>query len=413
MKDDFTSTARPVAAATLLSMLGVGMLVPALPHLAPQGASSAVAAGALISGYGLSRLFCNTPSGIVVDRLGIARSALIGLLGLVAVSVLGYFSGNLTLLFATMVLQGAASSLFSTAAMTALMLKAGPKGRGRAMAWFQTSLLLGFALGPVIGGQVVDRFGAHAPFPIQAVIALLALAVMRTMPTTPLVERVAGAAPPPSASLGSLIGPALVIGGIGGFAAFFSRFGVAWNVVPQAALQQFHLSTSELGTVIGVATLANLVVMPFLGKLVDGWGAKPTFISAAALNVAAMLALYFAPSLPMLWLATGGVMLATGVMLPAAGAIALTNAKPHMMGRVMGLFRTVAEAGMAFGPAVVPGVTAAAGMPVLGGMLTCSLVTALALAAALLHAGRRAGAAPASPQQQAQPPQQPARRSDG
>lgn len=407
MKDDFISTARPVAAATLLSMLGVGMLVPALPHLAPQGASSGVAAGALISGYGLSRLFCNTPSGIVVDRLGIARSALIGLLGLVAVSVLGYFAGSVALLFATMVLQGAASSLFSTAAMTALMLKAGPKGRGRAMAWFQTALLLGFALGPVIGGQVVERFGAHAPFPIQAVIALLALAVMRTVPRAPVAERVAAGAPPAPVRLGSLIGPALVVGGIGGFAAFFSRFGVAWNVVPQAALQQFHLGTSELGAVIGVATLANLVVMPFLGKLVDGWGARPTLIAAAVLNVVSMLALYFIPTLPMLWLGTGGVMLATGVMLPAAGALALSNARPQMMGRIMGLFRTVAEAGMAFGPAVVPAVTAAAGMPILGGMLTCSLVTAIALVAALMHVTRSTSATHAAmPQQPAQRPDQ-------
>jgi MFS family permease len=173
-----------------------------------------------------------------------------------------------------------------------------------------------------------------------------------------------------------------------------------------AALQQFHLTTSELGTVIGVATLANLAVMPFLGKLVDGWGARPTFIVAAALNVASMLALYLFPSLPMLWLATGGVMLATGVMLPAAGAIALTNAKPQMMGRIMGLYRTVAEAGMAFGPAVVPSVTAAVGMPVLGGMLTCSLVTVVALAAALLHVTRSAPASNAPLQQQ------PAQRSD-
>jgi MFS family permease len=406
MKDDFTSTAWPVAAATLLSMLGIGMLVPALPHLASEGASSGVAAGALISGYGLSRLFCNTPSGIVVDRLGISRSAFIGLLALAAVSVFGYFADNVALLFATMVLQGAASSLFSTAAMTALMLKAGPKGRGRAMAWFQTALLLGFSLGPVIGGQVVERFGAHAPFPIQAVIALLALVVMRAMPMTPLVERAPGAATQPAVKLGSLIGPALVIGGIGGFAAFFSRFGVAWNVVPVAALQQFHLTTSELGTVIGVATLANLAVMPFLGKLVDGWGARPTFIVAAALNIASMLALYVFPSLPMLWLATGGVMLATGVMLPAAGAIALTNAKPQMMGRIMGLYRTVAEAGMAFGPAVVPSVTAAVGMPVLGGMLTCSLVTVVALVAALMHVTRIA------PVSNAPLRQQPAQRSD-
>jgi hypothetical protein len=82
-------------------------------------------------------------------------------------------------------------------------------------------------------------------------------------------------------------------------------------------------------------------------------------------------------------------MLATGIMLPAAGALALTNAKPQFMGRMTGIFRTVGESGMAFGPIVVPAVTAAGGLPVLAGLLVCAAVTAIALAAAALLASRR------------------------
>jgi MFS family permease len=393
MQDDFKATAIPVSVATFMSMLGVGMMVPALPHLAAESGSTGVAAGALIGGYGLARLLFNTPSGILTDRLGITRSAVIGLLLLSAVSICGFFATSLTTLFMVMLMLGAASSLFSTAAMTALVLKAGPKGRGRALAWFQTALLAGFAIGPVIGGQLVERFGAHAPFPTQAVIALLALLAVRAIPKVEPAARNSaapstGQSSGQSSSLGSLLGPALLVGGLGGFAAFFCRFGVAWNLVPLAALQEFHLSTSELGWIIGAGTLANLIVMPVLGRLVDGWGAKPTFITARLLNVAGMLALFAAPSMVMLWISTAVVMLATGVMLPAAGAIALSNVKPQMMGRMMGLYRTVAESGMALGPVVVPAVTAAAGLSVLSGLLTCAVVTAIALAASLL-VGRR------------------------
>jgi MFS family permease len=386
MQDDFKATAIPVSAATLMSMLGVGMMVPALPQLAAQAGSSGVAAGALIGGYGLSRLLFNTPSGMLTDRLGVAKSAVIGLLLLAAVSVFGFFASSFTALFLVMAMQGAASSVFSTAAMTALVLKAGPKGRGRALSWFQTALLAGFAIGPVIGGQLVDRFGAHAPFPTQAAIALLALLALRAMPKVPPAERHSTA---PSTGLGSLIGPALIVGGLGGFAAFFCRFGVAWNLVPVAALQEFHLSTSELGWIIGAGTLANLLAMPVLGRLVDGWGAKPTFIAASVLNITGMLALFAAPSLVMLWISTAVVMLATGVMLPAAGALALTNAKPQVMGRTMGLFRTIGESGMALGPVVVPAVTAIGGLHVLSGLLTCAVVTAIALAAASILGGYR------------------------
>jgi MFS family permease len=102
-----------------------------------------------------------------------------------------------------------------------------------------------------------------------------------------------------------------------------------------------------------------------------------------------MLALFAAPSLLMLWISTAVVMLATGVMLPAAGALALTNARPQVMGRTMGLFRTVGESGMALGPVVVPAVTTAGGLHVLSGLVTCSVVTAIALAAASLMSTRR------------------------
>jgi MFS family permease len=385
MQDAFKATAIPIAAAIGMSMIGLGMLVPAMPRLAAHAGSTGVAAGALMGAYGMARLLFNTPSGILTDRLGIATSAVIGLILLAANSVFGFIATSFPALLVTMAVQGAASSVFSTAAMLALVLKAGPKGRGRALAWFQTALLLGFAIGPMIGGLLVDRFGAHSPFLIQALFALLSLAAMRAAPKgLPAVDTSAT----PSPALRSLLGPALIVGGLGGFASFFCRFGVAWNVVPVAALQQFHLSTSELGWIVGTGTLANLFALPFLGRLIDGWGAQPTFIAASLLNLASLLALFVVQSLAMLWCATAIVMLATGIMLPAAGALALTGCKPQMMGRVVGLFRTVGESGMALGPVVVPALTAANDWSVLSGLLTCAVVSVIALAAAV-KLGRR------------------------
>jgi len=392
MQDHFRATAIPIAAATTMSMLGLGMMVPAFPLLAAQVGSTGVAAGALMGAYGLSRLLFNALSGVLADRFGVARSAILGLLLLAAVSVFGFLARSFIALLVAMAIQGAASSVFSTAAMTALVLKAGPQGRGRALAWFQTALLLSMAIGPMIGGQLVDRFGAHAPFMVQAVVALLALGAVRAMPKAPPAAHQAA---PPAFRLGSLVGPALIVGGLGGFAAFFCRFGVAWNVVPVAAIQQFHLSTGKLGWIIGVGTVANLIVAPVLGRLVDGWGAKPTFITASLLNIAGLISLFAAPTIPMVWISTATVMLTTGVMIPAAGALALTNAKPHVMGRTMGLFRTVGESGMALGPVVVPAVSAAGGLSVLSGLVTCAAVSAIALAAAAwLPAQRRAALAP-------------------
>jgi MFS family permease len=383
VQDDFKATAIPVSVATLMSMLGVGMMITALPLLAVETGSTGVAAGFLIGGYGLSRLLFNTLSGILADRIGISRSAAIGLLLLAADSALGYFATSFHALLVVMAIQGAATSIFSTAAMTALVLKAGPKGRGRALAWFQTALLLALAIGPVIGGELVKRFGAHAPFPTQGAIALLALYAVRAMPKS---QPTAGHSAAPAPGLGAFIGRALIVGGVCGFAAFFCRFAVSWNLVPLAALQQFHQTTRELGWIIGLGTFANIMVLPILGQLVDRWGAKQTFTAASALNVVGMLALLAAPSIVMLWISTTIVMLATGVMLPAAGALALNDANPKTMGRTMGLYRTIGESGMALGPTVGPAVTALGALPLMGGLLTCAVVNAIAIVAACLPA---------------------------
>ncbi|MBC2664923.1 MFS transporter [Novosphingobium flavum] len=390
--DSFRAAAIPIAGATFLSMVGVGMLVPALPELARGAPDPALAAGSLIGAYGFSRLLFNAPSGLALDRIGIARAANVGLLLLAANSALGYFSAHYVVLLAVMAIQGAASSLFSTAAMTALVLKAGPAARGRAMAWFQSSLLLGFATGPVIGGQVVDRFDPHLPFLLQVGIALLAMLAVRAMPGgtgKPGQGKPQGG--PGGAPAASVWKTTLVLGGLAGFAAFATRFGIAWNLVPVEARGPLQLSNGELGWIIGLGTLANLAVTPFLGKLIDGYGARPTYAVAAVLSVAAMVLLLTVPSRAVLWLATALILLATGVMIPAAAALALTGAEPRRMGQLMGIYRTMAESGMAIGPVALPAFTAALGLPVVSGLLPCIALTALA-ACIVLVIGRRPSA---------------------
>jgi MFS transporter, DHA1 family, multidrug resistance protein len=386
MPDSFRQTAIPIAAAAFASLLGLSMMVPAMPLLAKQTSSGAMAAGLMVGVFGIARLLAASPSGVMADRLGIARTAAIGLVILALASVLGVFVTAFIPLLIAIGLQGLGSSIFSTAAMTALVVKAGPQRRGRAMSWFQTSILLSFSVGPVIGGQIVDRFGPHAPFAVQAILAVLALAAVRLMPRTASGAR----ATPSAAAPVSIWQMALLIGAIGGFAAFFSRVGVSWNIVPAAALAQFGLTSSQLGWVIGVGTAANLIAMPFLPRLIDGWGARPSFVLAAAFNVTGMLALFLLPSVLMLWIATAMIMLATGVMIPASAALSLQGVQPQATGRVMGLFRTASDGGMALGPILVPAITKLGGFSLLSGLITCTAMTILALAV-VAYGSRRTG----------------------
>jgi MFS transporter, DHA1 family, multidrug resistance protein len=375
MQNTFRATAVPLSLAIFASLFGVGMLVPALPILAAQTGSGAVAAGFMVSVFGLARIVSSTPSGWLIDRVGAAKTATLGLSILTLVSLLGYFASGFWPICAAIALQGAASSVFSTASMTALILAAGPQQRGRAMVWFQTALLLSFAISPIVGGWAVAQFGPTVPFLAQAILAALALLAVRFMPSSVPVRA--------TANEGSIWTRLLTLtvfaGALGGFAAFFSRLGIAWNVVPVTALGQFGMTTSELGLVIGVGTAANLLAMPFMSKWIDGFGARPTYIATAAVTIVACIALFAFPTKPVLWLSVALVMFGTGVMIPAAIAISMEGVPPSQLGRVLGAVRTVSDAGMAVGPTAVPALTMAWGQPPLFGLITCLGACVMAL----------------------------------
>ncbi|MCA0433421.1 MAG: MFS transporter [Proteobacteria bacterium] len=376
--DDFRATALPIAAATFASLIGLGMLAPAMPIIARETGSDVTAAGLMIGSFGVARLLLASPSGLMTDRIGAARTAMAGLVVLALASFAGFFAKSFAPLVLSIAAQGAGSSLFATAAMTALVLKAGPQHRGRAMTWFQTAILLSFSVGPVIGGQAVSLFGSHVPFLVQGVLAAAALFAVRLMPQTAGARPQAAAATAPGVNLWTI---ALLAGSLGAFAAFFSRIAVAWNIVPVVALSTFAMDPSTLGWIIGAGTALNLAAMPVLPRLIDDWGARPTFLLSATVNAVAVLALYLLPSVAMLWIATAVVLLATGVMIPAATTLALTGAAPQTMGRLMGLVRTAGDTGMAIGPIVVPAFVTFGGFNMLAGLFVCLAVTLVPLAA--------------------------------
>lgn len=382
-RTSFLPVALPIAAATFATMLGIGMLVPALPHLTADS-GGAVAAGALVSAFGVARLVTNIPAGVMADRMGIAPTAIVGLLVIVAGAAAGGISFGLPMLALSLFLQGVGSAIFSTTAMTALVLEAGPDRRGAAMAWFQGALLFAMGIGPVIGGFLVDRFGPTSPFAVEAVMAFLALGAVVVLPGGNGVPSAAAAG---AATRRSFITASLGAGALMGFAAFYARVGGGWNVVPAVATGDLGLTSSHLGWIVGIATLANFLTQPIAARLIDGWGAERTALAAAAVAVGGLILMTLVPTVVILWAGTILLMTATGAMIPAAGAVALKGAPREATGRVMGLFRTATDFAMTVGPLSIPAIVGSLALPVVDGFAVAALVLGVAtLAGAAVRA---------------------------
>ncbi len=286
-------------------------------------------------------------------------------------------------------LQGVGTGIFSTSAMTALVLAAGPERRGAAMAWFQGALLFAMGIGPVVGGFLVDRYGPTSPFLVEALLAFLALGAAVVLPQAGAAD-----ARPAGTARARFLSASLAAGALMGFGAFYARVGGGWTVAPAVAIDDLGLSSSELGWVVGVATLANFLTQPIAVRLIDGWGAERTAVSAAAIAVAGLILMTAAPGVATLWIGTMLLMIATGAMIPAAGAVALKGAPREATGRVMGVFRTATDFAMTAGPITLPAMAGAFALPVADGFAIAAGVLALAV---LLGVGIRARVAALAP----------------
>lgn len=280
-----------IVTATFAATLGIGMLIPAVPLL--TAGLPAVAHGALVSSFGLARLLLSFPSGLAIDRIGDRVAALAGLALLIAGGLIGIPDLGYAGLILSVVLQGAGISVFSTAAMTALLNKAGPERRGTAQSWFQGALLLSYSAGPVIGGYAVSAFGPRAPFAAEALLGLAALPIALMLPAhVPAQKKKAG-----FPLTRDFIGGAAMT-----FAGFLSRIAVSWISVPAVATAILALSPDRYGVIIGVGTALNLLLLPVNARLIDEWSAARLVWVATLVTLAGLALMWLIPTVLVLWI---------------------------------------------------------------------------------------------------------------
>jgi len=357
----------PIAAAVFVAMLGVGMLVPNLPILAKQTTGDAVAAGGLMSAFGLARLIFNVPAGLLADRIGIRPTMVIGLCVLAIGSFIPVVIAGYPAVVAMILLQGVGGAVFVTAAITALVERAGPARRGSAMAWYQGAFLLALSAGPVVGGFLGQHFGYRTVFLCQSVISVCTLLVVRGVQSAAVKPSRRGL------DLGLLRNYRLLAACLMCFAGFFGRSASAWTLIPVVATKWLGLDPTELGVLIGVGTAANFLTLPVVGRMIDRWGAHRALLVTTAVTVGALLLLAAATPWS-LWLGTVLVMTGTGAMLPAASALALAVGGKAGTGAITGLVRSAGDLGLTLGPVGAVGMARAAGLTAADGFWLTALV---------------------------------------
>lgn len=310
-----------------------------------------VLVGILISIYGLVNAVLQPVTGALSDRLG-RRKRLIQIgLGFVGLATLCYTFANRYLdLLALRTIQGMGLALTVPASMALMSAFSKRETRGSSMGIYSTLRMIGFAIGPVIGGFLQVHLGFNAAFYSGAAFVFLAILLVQLWIEDVPMEKKQGSDPPFRIIDRSLLTPGILSAAVATFLAAnaFSMVTTLENEFnARLNMNAFGFSIAFSGLMIG-----RLLSQVPLGRLSDSIGRRPLVITGLLLMAPATILLGGATS--MLHLAALRVAqgLASAAIVAPALAVVADLSSHDSAGRQMSIVTMGFGLGIALGPLI-------------------------------------------------------------
>lgn len=236
-----------------------------------------VLVGILISLYGLMFSFAQPLMGALSDRMGRRKPFIQGGLLFMAAGTLAFvFARRFTDLLLIRALQGIGVAATIPASMALMAAATEKRTRGGSMGVYSTMRMLGFAIGPLVGGFLQVQFGFNAAFYAGAALVSLSTLLVQVWVDEAPPETSAEAAGPFRLFDMDLLSTGIIALGIATFlmASAFSMMTTLENEF-NARLQQTALGFS---IAFSALTFSRLFVQVPLGRLSDRIGRKPLII---------------------------------------------------------------------------------------------------------------------------------------
>lgn len=167
--------------ALFMAMLDNLVVNIALPTISRDLDARATQLQWVISAYTLVFASLQITAGGLGDRFGRKRWFMIGLVIFTSVSALAAFSNSMDMLIAMRALQGLGAALIMPLSLSLISNAFPPEERGRAIGIWSAVSVSSIALGPVIGGAIVEYFSWGWIFLINVPIGILALLVTQAV----------------------------------------------------------------------------------------------------------------------------------------------------------------------------------------------------------------------------------------
>ncbi len=366
--------------ATLVAMLGLGVIEPILPRYAESTGATGIELGVVFAAFALARGLLAPILGEISDRHGRKKLMIAGLILLAFVSLAFVLATTPAALTVIRALQGLASVLVTLVAQ-AYVGDLTPVGReGEILNLFYISLFTGAALGPGLGGYLSDRFGIASPFYAMAALSVLALALILVfVPESRAVEdRVRerrGRKEPP---ILQTLGPVFKDRPMLGIMAYMSSRGFyRWGFntfFPLLAVQAAGMTLTQVGLILSLYMLSGSVLQYPFGWLADrrpSWKIGLILVGGGA-SALSMCAVAAGRSFLVYVVLTLSMGIFSAISRASAIAIRTERGRIHGMGATTGAFTTSFSLGQVLGPIAFGAVADVASIPaafLLGGIV--------------------------------------------
>ncbi len=343
----------PLLAVVFIMVGSVSTLWPVLTPYARDLGANGFEIGLVVGAIYGTRLILQPVIGGFADRHGYRALLLFGTLLYIPIGLVYAAAGSVAVLVAARLLHGVGSAIVLPMVMAVLGSHAGTKG-GAAMARFNVAQWLGYAVGPVLGGLIIEFFGSETVFMLLGPAGVLsAVAVGLTDRELMAAESNATTADARSArpandrirsdrlavallAFNFLAAPASLI-----ILSFFPLLG-----------DDRGYSPILIGVLLAIASFVTAAVQPFWGNVADERGLKPLLLTGGLGSLVALALLGLIDSLPVAVVATllaGGTLAA---LVAGTATAAVEAGQRRGMGAFMGWFASAGSTGQAIMPLI-------------------------------------------------------------
>ncbi len=389
-----------VGGAVLLASIAAFFRVPILPSLGTELRMDAAQLGLITTSFALGRIVTDMPAGRLTDRVSALTLLSTSSLVLTVGSLLFAIAPTpMAVLVAAFVL-GIASSITTTTGITFFATARPAASRGRSLALYSASLLVGQALGPTAGGLLAGPFGWRGALYGAAAVAAGLIVVTRiaAIAVHPAVGsiRAIGVAPSrshaaiPRATLDPSVVRQIRILLFVPFTLFFVLGSLPQTLLPIIGADSHGLDAATIGLALGLGGLCRLVGVLVGGRVSDRFGRKTALVPGMLLMLGgvALLALdgvsAWIGAIVLISLGTSGLGSAATMLTDLTGGDGI--------GRRMGTFRLFGDLGWITGPFIATRIYVAAGQRATVAVLWILLLALTLITGSLVRETRDHGA---------------------